>query len=100
MATKVPNCLATAIAEPEALSAVDTCRRRRISPRAARARMILGHSIEYLCDEFVNEKSSFLPNRDLIDALHLLMDLDRQVFSECPEVPTLGERFRAVFRFL
>jgi hypothetical protein len=56
----------------------------------------LGHAIEYLTDEFVHEGGSFSSNNEQIEAVQMLMALNRQVYSECPEVPTLGERWRSL----
>jgi hypothetical protein len=70
-------------------------RRRRITPEAGHALEILGHAIEYLTDEFVHEGGSFSPNDTRIAAVQLLMALNRQVYFECPEVPSLAERCRS-----
>jgi hypothetical protein len=71
-------------------------RRRRITPQAGRALEILGHAIEYLSDEFVHEGKPFTAENEQIKAVQLLMALNRQVYFECPVVPTLADRFRAV----
>ncbi|HZL53857.1 MAG TPA: hypothetical protein VFC37_23225 [Terracidiphilus sp.] len=62
-------------------------RRRRIDPQAGRALEILGHAIEYLADEFVHEGGSFSADNGQLQAVQLLMALNRQVYFECPEVP-------------
>jgi hypothetical protein len=71
-------------------------RRRRITPRAGRALEILGHAIEYLADEFVHRGGSFSAHDAQLEAVQLLMALNRQVYFECPEVPSFGERCRAL----
>lgn len=71
--------------------------RRSISPRAGHALLILGHAIEYLTDEFVHQGASFTTVNGQLEAVHLLMGLNRQVYFECPEVPTFSERCRALF---
>lgn len=71
--------------------------RRRISPQAGRALEILGHAIEYLTDEYVHEGGSFSAEDPQVEALQILMSLNRQVYFACPEVSTLGERIRALF---
>lgn len=71
-------------------------RRRRISPNAGRALEILGHAIEYLTDEFVHAGRSFSAHDAQVEAVHLLMGINRQIYLSCPETPTLGERFRAL----
>ena len=68
-------------------------RRRHITPQAGRALEILGHSIEYLTDEFVHRGGSFTAHDEQLEAVQLLMALNRQVYYECPEVRTLGERW-------
>jgi hypothetical protein len=76
-------------------SSVLTNRRRRITPRAGHALEILGHAIEYLTDEFVHEGTGMTAGSSQLEAVQLLMALNRQVYFECPVVPTLGERLRA-----
>jgi hypothetical protein len=71
-------------------------RRRRITPRAGRALEILGHAIEYLTDELVHQGAQFSAKNEQLEAVHILMALNRQVYFECPEVPTFGERCRAL----
>jgi len=71
-------------------------RRRRITPQAGRALDILAHAIEYLTSEFVHEDRSFSARNDQLQAVQMLMALNRQVYFECPEIPTFGERCRAL----
>jgi hypothetical protein len=70
-------------------------RRRRITPQAGHALEILGHAIEYLTDEFVHENSGLTRGNGQLEAVQLLMAVNRQVYYECPEVLTVGERLRA-----
>jgi hypothetical protein len=74
-------------------------RRRRITPQAGHALEILGHAIEYLTDEYIHQGLDFSANSGELQAVQLLMALNRQVYYECPEVPTFGERFRALLPF-
>jgi len=67
-------------------------KRRRISPQAGRALEILGHAIEYLTDEFVHQGGTFSRENGQLQAVQLLMALNRQIYFECPEVPALSER--------
>jgi hypothetical protein len=69
--------------------------RRRISPQAGHALEILGHAIEYLTDEYVHEGGTFSAGDPRLEAIQILMSLNRQVYFACPEVPTLRERIRA-----
>lgn len=71
-------------------------RRRRISPEAGHALEILGHAIEYLTDEFVCAGGSVCARNAQVEAVQLLMRLNREIYLGCPEVPTLGDRFRAL----
>ena len=74
-----------------------TARRRRIDRNAGRALEILGHAIEYLTDEMVNDGCQLAKSGGQLEAIQLLMAVNRQVYYECPQVPTLGER---LLRFL
>lgn len=66
--------------------------RRRITPEAGRALEILGHSIEYLTDEFVHEGGTLGARDSRLDAIRLLMSLNREIYYACPVVPTFAER--------
>jgi hypothetical protein len=68
-------------------------RRRRIGPEAGHALEKLGHAIEYLADEFVHEGGvSLSADQPQVQAIQLLMALNRQIYFACPEIPTLKER--------
>jgi hypothetical protein len=69
-------------------------RRRRVSPRAGRALEILGHAIEYLTDQYVNETKSLSAADPEVSAIRLLMKLNREIYLECPIAPTPSERIR------
>lgn len=70
-------------------------RRRRITPDAGRGLEKLGHAIEYLTDEFVNEGTAFSADNPQLAAVQLLMALNRQLYFECPEMPSFAERCRS-----
>jgi hypothetical protein len=80
------------------VASIVTCvlRRRRISPEVGHALEILGHAIEYLTDEFVQAGGSFSARDGQVDAVQLLMAVNRQIYFSCPEVPSLGERWRSL----
>ena len=78
---------------------VHSRRRRRITPEAGRALEILGHAIEYLTDEFLNQGRTFNAKDEQLEAVLMLMALNRQVYYECPEMPTFGARCRALLHF-
>jgi len=90
----------TGFSIPASAPAITTVRarshRRRISPRAGRAIETLAHAIEYLTDEFVRQGFSFSARNEQLEAVQILMALNRQVYFECPEVPTFGERCRTL----
>jgi hypothetical protein len=71
--------------------------RRSISPQAGRALEILGHAIEYLTDEFVHEGGTFSADSGQLQAVQLLMALNREIYFECPEVPPLTKRILSLF---
>jgi len=71
--------------------------RRRIGREAGLALEKLAHAIEYLTDEFINDASpQFRGSR--VEAIELLMSLNRRVYFDCPQVPTLGGRISAFLR--
>ena len=67
-------------------------RRRRISPQAGHALEILGHAIEYLTDEFVHAGGALCAHDGQLEAVQLLMAVNRRIYFECPEVPSFSER--------
>jgi hypothetical protein len=91
----------SSISIPASAQAVSTAgarpsRRRLITPEAGHALEILGHAIEYLTDEFVYEDHALSARNAQLQAVQMLMALNRQVYFECPEVPTFGARCRAL----
>ena len=70
--------------------------RRRITPQAGRALEVLGHAIEYLTDEFVHAGGGMSPEKGQIEAVQLLMAMNRQVYYECPQMPSVTARLRAM----
>ncbi len=70
--------------------------RRRISPEAGHALEILGHAIEYLSDEFVHAGGSLTAHDGQVEAVQLLMGINRQIYFDCPVVPSFSERWRAL----
>jgi len=66
--------------------------KRRIDPQAGRALEILGHAIEYLTDEFIEEGGPITAHHPLVQAVQLLMAVNRQVYFDCPIVPSFAER--------
>lgn len=83
--------------EVSPVSEATTVKRRHITPEAGHALEILGHAIEYLSDELVHEGGAATARDGRVEAIQLLMALNRQVYFECPEVPTLRERLLRLF---
>jgi len=73
-------------------------RRRRINPQAGRALEILGHAIDYLTDEYVQLRLTDSAPSGQLEAVRMLMAINRKIYFDCPEVPTFSERARAIFR--
>lgn len=71
--------------------------RRHISVQSGRALEILGHAIEYLTDEYVLEAAQISAHDPQVQAIQILMALNRQIYYACPVEPTLIERLRAFF---
>ncbi|HWE87793.1 MAG TPA: hypothetical protein VG267_22815 [Terracidiphilus sp.] len=85
------------LAYPSAISRTAPIVRRRITPEAGHALEKLSHAIEYLSDELAIDAGPFTGNRGRIEAIDLLMSLNRRVFAECPEIPSIGQRISAWF---
>jgi len=58
---------------------------------------ILGHAIEYLMDQHAHEGSLLKWEQAHLEALSIIKALSRQIYLECPIVPSLDER---ILRFL
>ena len=81
--------------------AVRPAPRRRIGAEAGRALEILGHAIEYLADEYVQDTGSvFSANDGRLLAIQILMAANREIYFSCPEIPSLMERIRALLGLL
>jgi len=75
--------------------------RRKISPEAARALKTLGHAIEYLANEFLQDDAPPVHDNPRLQAVRMLMALNRQIYFECPMEPvalSFRERCREIFR--
>jgi len=73
--------------------------RRLITPQAGHALEKLGHAIDYLTDELVHQRCFLFEKNGQLQAVQVLMALNRQVYYECPVVPTFIERCRALLPF-
>jgi len=100
MATTTTSGFSAAIPAPVAETIRTGLKRRRsISPQAGRALEILGHAIEYLTDEFIHQGGSFSADDSQLQAVQMLMAINRQIYFECPEVPQFGRRLFSLFHF-
>jgi hypothetical protein len=63
--------------------------------REGRALEALGHAIDYLADELFNEKGIPSANDERVQAIQILMALNRQIYYSCPVKPTFVEKIRA-----
>jgi hypothetical protein len=95
-ASSMTSGFAATASAPVRATGLGVSRRRRISPEAGHALEILGHAIEYLTDEFVHTGGSFSARDGQVEAVQLLMAVNRQIYFACPEVPSLGERWRSL----
>lgn len=93
--TQIPQ----SVAAPANSGVRVVAKRRRISPQAGHALEVLGHAIDYLTDEYVHTGGTFSARDAQLQAIQLLMALNRQVYFECPEVPGLLVRCRALLGF-
>jgi hypothetical protein len=84
-------------AHSQAISIANTDRRRLVTPEAGHALEMLGHAIEYLSDEYVHHAKQISAHDPQIEAIQLLMALNREIYFACPVVPTFAERLRAFF---
>jgi len=72
--------------------------RRRISPQAGHALEILGHAIEYLADEYAYRVESDLVYDGRVEAMQMLMRANRQIYLDCPQAPSIADRWRSFLR--
>ena len=70
--------------------------RRRISRQAGRALVILGHAIDHLTEDFVSSGAEFYSGNSQLEAVRLLMACNREVYFDCPEIPSLSKRLCAL----
>src|SRR6185437_2599144 len=77
---------------------VSSNRRRSIDPASGRALEILGHAIDYLADELGHSGGPAVAGNPQVEAIQLLMAINRGIYLQCPEVKTFGERCRSLLR--
>jgi hypothetical protein len=72
--------------------------RRRIGPEAGRALEKLGHAVDYLTDEYVYSGRSLAAHDPQLEAVQMLMAINREIYLSCPAVPRPVKRLRAWLR--
>ena len=70
--------------------------RHILNREAGRALEILGHAIDYLADELIEEGGSILEDTGRVEAIQLLMARNRQIYFSCPVALTFGERLHEI----
>jgi hypothetical protein len=72
-------------------------KRRRTGPEAGHALEILGHAIEYMADELNAGDGPVAAGNPRLEAIQMLMAINRRIYCECPEIPTWRERLSGWF---
>lgn len=67
-----------------------------VAGKAGRALEILGHAIEYLADEYVRDDSPPSAKKGMLEAIQILMTLNREIYLCRPKTPTLMRQLRAL----
>jgi hypothetical protein len=67
-------------------------RPKQLAGNSRRAHRILSRVIEYVANEFLQDLVPPGPSNSRLQAVELLMALDRRVYSESEKVPTFIER--------
>ena len=75
-----------------------SARQRRIDRASGRALEILGHAIEYLADEYVYHGGQLSSSDAEVQAMQLMMRLNREIYTACAEIPTFTQRCTAFVR--
>ena len=73
---------------------VSGSKKRRISPESGHALEILGHAIEYLADELSAREGAVFAGNPQLEAIQILMAVNRKIYWECPEIPSWRERLQ------
>jgi hypothetical protein len=98
VATTTSSFLSRAAAPVAPVHRLPSIRRRRIDRESGRALEILGHAIEYLADEYLQHGGRLAGSDGEVQAMQLLMTLNREIYAACPEIPTFAERCTALLR--
>ena|SRR5579871_5336188 len=80
-----------AIAWDEIVPAEQPRQRRFISLQAWRTLRTLRHAIEYVAEEFLHDSVPPSIQNPRLQAVQLLIELQGDVYADCPEIPRLFE---------
>lgn len=83
-----------------AIATRHSTRPRSISRSAGHALEILGHAIEYLSDQYVEESGADAIAAGQLEAIQILMAANRSIYFDCPERVGALDRLSAVYRSL
>lgn len=92
MAASITGISVPTVAPGTAAVGKEGHRTRQISPESGHALEILGHAIDYLIDEHVQEGGSFSGKDPRMEAIQILMARNREIYLACPVAPTVLER--------
>jgi hypothetical protein len=83
-----------------AIASRQSTRPRSISRSAGHALETLGHAIEYLTDQYVDQSSADDFATGQLEAIQILMAVNRSIYFDCPEKVGLLDRLGAACRSL
>ena len=83
------------VAAPQAVG--EAAQRPLAAREAGRALEILGHAIEYLADEYVRDNSAATEKAGTLEAIQILMAVNREVYFTAPTAPSIMRRLRSLF---
>jgi len=75
----------------EIIPAEQPDQRRFVTFRAWRTLRTLRHAIEYVAEEFLHDSVPPSIHNPRLQAVQLLMELQSDVYADCPEIPRLFE---------
>jgi hypothetical protein len=91
MLTTTTSAISKNLGAQVVVSAGGQAKRRSIDPATGHALLILSHAIEHLAEKFALDSGSFSTSRGDVEAIQLLMSLNRKIYMACPEAPTVGQ---------
>ncbi len=92
MATLSSTKVSSLASETLRAAVVSRSKRRRVDREAGRALEILGHAIEYMADELNACERPVAAGNPRLEAIQMLMAINRRIYLACPEIPGWRER--------